>query len=390
MKRFFFAIAAFLPALAFAQNAQPFTIKAKLTNTKGPATAYLVYYLGANSVTDSSTVSNGEFKFDGVVMDPVNASLFVDHQNLGFSKYVAQNFPDGGPSKTADGLFFFLEKGDIVVTGKDSIATAAITGSMVNDDNKDLKAQLKVITDKAQQITLEGQKATAEQQRSAAFQNTMQAKYKVLQNQQKTVLKNFITGHPTSYISLLALSSVSGPTPDVAEIGPLYDLLSDNLKNSEGGKQLKLSIDALRLTAIGAMAPDFTEDDAQGVPVQLSSFRGKYVLIDFWASWCGPCRQENPNVVKIYNKYRGKGFTVLGVSLDRPDGKAAWLAAIKNDGLTWTQVSDLKYWNNLAATLYGVQSIPQNFLIDPQGKIVAKGLRGDDLDSTLEKLLGKI
>jgi peroxiredoxin len=390
MKRFFFAIAAFLPALAFAQNAQPFTIKAKLTNIKGPATAYMVYYLGANSITDSSTVSNGEFKFDGVVMDPVNASLFVDHQNLGFSKYIAQNFPDGGPSKTADGLSFFLEKGDIVVTGKDSITTADITGSMVNDDNKDLKAQLKVITDKAKQITLEGQKAAAEQQRSAAFQNAMQAKYKVLQNQQKTVLKNFITSHPTSYISLLALSSVSGPTPNVAEIGPLYDLLSDDLKKTEGGKQLKLSLDALRLTEIGALAPDFTQDDVNGTPIRLSSFRGKYVLIDFWASWCGPCRQENPNVVKIYNKYKGKGFTVLGVSLDRPDGKAAWLAAIKNDGLTWTQVSDLKYWSNLAATLYGVQSIPQNFLIDPQGKIVAKGLRGDDLDTTLEKLLGKI
>jgi peroxiredoxin len=390
MKRFFLLMAASLPALAFAQNAQPFTIKAKLTDIKGPATAYLVYYLGANSVTDSSTVSNGEFKFDGVVMDPVSASLFIDHKNLGFDKYVAQNFPNGGPSKTADGLSFFLEKGNININGKDSAATADVTGSATNDDNKNLKAQLKVILNKAQQVTLEGQKATTEQQRSAAFQNAMQAKYKVLQDEQKTVLKNFITSHPASYISLLALSSVSGPTPDVAEVGPLFDLLSDDLKKTEGGKQLKLSIDGLRLTSIGAMAPDFIQNDVNGAPVRLSSFRGKYVLIDFWASWCPPCRQENPNVVKIYNKYKGKGFTVLGVSLDKPDGKAAWLAAIKNDGLTWTQVSDLKYWNNLAATLYGVQSIPQNFLIDPQGKIVAKGLRGDDLDNALEKLLGKI
>jgi thiol-disulfide isomerase/thioredoxin len=124
--------------------------------------------------------------------------------------------------------------------------------------------------------------------------------------------------------------------------------------------------------------------------VRLSSFRGKYVLVDFWASWCGPCRQENPNVVKLYNKYKGKGFTILGVSLDKAGDKPAWLAAIKNDGLTWTQVSDLNGWSNLAARLYGVQSIPQNFLIDPQGKIVAKGLRGDDLDAALEKLLGKI
>ena len=390
MKKFLFAIAAFLPAIAFAQNAQPFTIKSKFTNINGPAKAYLVYYLGANNVTDSATIVNGEFKFDGVVMDPVNASLFIDHKNLGFAKYIEQNFPDGGPSKSADGLSFFLEKGNINIAGKDSMATADVVGSPTNDDNKALKSQLKVIIDKAKVIAQEAQKAPAEQQRSAAFQNTMQGKYKTLQAEQKNVLKNFIGTHPASYISLLALSSVSGPSPDVAEVEPLYNQLSADIKNSEGGKQLKMSIDALKLTSIGAVAPDFSQNDVNGKPVQLSSFKGKYVLVDFWASWCGPCRQENPNVVKLFNKYKGKGFTVLGVSLDKPDGKAAWLAAIKSDGLTWTQVSDLKGWSNLAAGLYGVRSIPQNFLIDPQGKIVAKDLRGDDLDIALEKLLGKI
>jgi peroxiredoxin len=146
----------------------------------------------------------------------------------------------------------------------------------------------------------------------------------------------------------------------------------------------------LKITAIGSIAPDFIQNDVNGKPVQLSSFRGKYVLIDFWASWCGPCRQENPNVVRTYHKYKNKNFTVLGVSLDKETAKGAWLAAIKSDGLEWTQVSDLKFWNNMAATLYGVHSIPQNFLIDPQGKIVAKGLRGDDLDDKLQELLGKI
>jgi hypothetical protein len=190
----------------------------------------LVYYLGANSVTDSASIVNGEFKFDGVVMDPVMASLFIDHKNVGFAKYIEQNFPDGGPSKTADGLSFFLEKGNLTITGKDSIANADIAGSAINDDNKNLKAQLKVIIDKAQKIREEGSKASAEQQRSAAFQNATQAKYTVLQQEQKTVLKNFITTHPASYISLLALSSVSGPTPDVADVEPLYNLLSADLK----------------------------------------------------------------------------------------------------------------------------------------------------------------
>jgi peroxiredoxin len=133
------------------------------------------------------------------------------------------------------------------------------------------------------------------------------------------------------------------------------------------------------------MAPDFTMNDTTGNPVSLSSFRGKYVLVDFWASWCGPCRAENPNVVKAYNEYKGKNFTILGVSLDKT--KDAWEKAIKDDHLAWNQVSDLQYWDNAAAKLYGVQAIPANFLIGPDGKIVAKNLRGDALENELSKIL---
>ncbi|MFD0794671.1 redoxin domain-containing protein [Mucilaginibacter litoreus] len=390
MKKVLASILAILPAVVFAQTAKDFTLNGKLTKAPASAKVYLVYTVGSNNITDSANVVNGGFTFTGAVADPVMASLFMDSKNLGFAKYIDQNFPDGGPSKTADGLTFFLEKGNMNIAAADSISKADITGSTLNAENKALKAQLQTITDKAKQISLEAQKATAEQQRSAAFQNNMQAKYKALQAEQKMVFKNFINTHPNSYLSLLALSSYAGPSPDVNELEPLYNILSADLKNSEGGKQMKTGIDALKITAIGAIAPDFTQNDINGKPVTLSSFKGKYVLLDFWASWCPPCRQENPNVVKLYNKYRGKNFTVLGVSLDKVDGKAAWLAAIKSDGLTWTQVSDLQYWNNMAARLYNVQSIPQNFLIDPQGKIVAKNLRGDDLDAKLEELLGKI
>jgi peroxiredoxin len=136
---------------------------------------------------------------------------------------------------------------------------------------------------------------------------------------------------------------------------------------------------------IGQEAPDFTLPDVDGKPVSLSSFRGKYVLVDFWASWCGPCRQENPNIVATYNQFKDKNFTILGVSLDQD--KKAWLKAINDDGLTWKQISDLKFWNSEAATLYQVQAIPFNVLVDPQGKVIAKELRGSDLRNKLTEVL---
>jgi peroxiredoxin len=135
----------------------------------------------------------------------------------------------------------------------------------------------------------------------------------------------------------------------------------------------------------GAMAPDFTMNDLDGKPFSLSQLKGKYVLVDFWASWCGPCRGENPNVVAAYNKFKNKNFTILGVSLD--ENKQKWLDAIKADGLEWKHISDLKQWSSAAVPLYGFDGIPYNVLIDPTGKIIATELRGDALIRTLEEIL---
>lgn len=379
MKKIIAYAISILPVAAFAQQVQTFTIKGKIGSYNKPAEVYLAYRLGANKQIDSAQITNGSFQFTGKILNPTGASLLLDHTGAGIAH----------PDSAADVLPLYIEPGQINITGTDSAATAKITGSKINDDNQKLTAMLSPIMSKAKDLAEEQKTASPAQRNSAEYQNQMEQRYKELQMEQKAALKLFIQQNPDSYLSLLALYSVGGPSPDPEELDSLYAGLSPAIKATEQAKMFKTSLDGLRKTAVGAVAPDFTENDVNGKPVKLSSFRGKYVLLDFWASWCPPCRQENPNVVKAYNRFKEKNFTILSVSLDKAGDKAAWEAAIKNDGLTWTQVSDLKFWDNSAAVLYQVTSIPSNFLIDPSGKIIARDLRGQDLENTLEAVLSK-
>lgn len=364
------------PIVTSAQQA--YTIKGSVSSIKEPVKAFLTYKVNGERKIDSTIMKNGKFVFRGTVGAPKEAHIIVNHSNLP---------PDPTTRHQDDILPFLIEDRTITIAAKDSIRKAVITGSPVNDDNAKINALLKPYYDKYGLLNDEFKAQTLEKQRDSAYISSLDRRANDIQAEIIAVKMKYVKANPGKYMALMAFNSTLPPEFDAITAEKNFNELDPAIRKSDLGVELQERIAKVKKTQEGAIAPDFTQLDVNGKAVKLSDFRGKYVLLDFWASWCGPCRRENPNVVKAYNAYKDKGFTVLGVSLDKSGDRDKWLAAIEKDGLTWTQVTDLKAWENEAAKLYEVNAIPMNFLIDPHGKIIGKYLRGAALEEMLHKVL---
>jgi len=368
----------FIPALGFSQSFR-YTVKGKVGTYSSPAKIFLTHaFPGKSMVIDSARIENGKFEFKGTLAMPVNATLILKESS---AKIILSKVSDENQ------LQLYLEPGTIIINGTTSLSSSKVTGGKLNTDYAQYIKGIMPVVDNLKSVLKSfsiDHKITGEQ---------ANLKIDSLMPLYDRSHENFINKHLNSEVSIYVLESYIANDKNLVEASNLFDKLADKVKESDRAHDLeetltkkKKAFYGKKPTDIGDPAPNFEQPDVSGNKVALSHFRGKYLFLDFWASWCKPCRAENPNIIKGYQKYKDKGLEIMSVSLDGMAQKQAWINAIKADGLTWVQVSDLKAWENTAALIYGVKAIPENYLIDPNGKIIAKNLRGEELLTKLSEI----
>jgi peroxiredoxin len=342
-----------------------FTITVHMEGFTAPL-VFMNYGTFNTSKLDSAVVHNGDFVFTGSVAEPVQAMIFTKNYQLRFD--------------------LFIENTKITVKGNiDAQDKLVVTGSPVV---MEFDALNRAVLDNRQAAygiyqKLDSVRKLNDTVSVARFQAAFDKQYK----NEQVIKTEFIRTHPKSYISSKELLLyINGA--NLEEGTKLYNALDEKIRNSIQGKEIADRIAILNSTMEGKPALGFTQTDIKGGSVSLADYKGKYVLIEFWASWCGPCRAESPNLLKNYLVFKNKGLNVLSISLD--NNADYWKKAIEKDGMPWTQVSDLKGWNNEVAKLYGIRAIPANFLIGPDGKIIARDLRGEILHKKLSEVFGPV
>jgi peroxiredoxin len=349
-----------------------FTIYGKVKNND-PDKVFIQYQTIDGLKIDSTTIVNGDFEFSGSINGPTFASIwFTYSKSASFSTDSKRQYTN-----------IFLDSGVINITKEDK--STKVEGSIANDLYTAFIIKLKPILAKSDSL-YRIQRKYLETGDSLGLRQ-IETEVSEVEKELRGANRSEFLRDPSSPIAvyLLNIYTYVGWETDAEDFDTLFSKLPEKSRGTLAGRELEAKLNTFLRTRIGAIATDFIQKDTAGKSVSLSSYRGKFLLIDFWASWCGPCRKENPNYVSAYLKYKRKGFEILGVSLD--ENRKLWIKAINDDKLTWTHVSDLNSWQNAVAQLYGIRAVPRNFLLDRSGKIIAKDLRGPDLELFLDKVM---
>lgn len=370
-KRVLAVAACLIFTASFAQKKTEKTFSYKIDGTIRNFTGKKVYVhhvWNDKNITDSATVKDEKFSFNLKAVEPAMHWVTLSREVSAQPNFFF--FSDNAPIKLnliADSLNFSTALG-----GPNQAVYDEYRGMI----NRLVQEQQKMQSDYM----------AASQKGDGQAMQAIQQEFQGLNARYMAGLKEFIRNHSKSEMSAHILTSdLSNENIPIENLIEALDLIDPSLSNNSHVLATRKKVDMLRGSMVGYPANNFTQSTPEGKSVKLSDYKGKYVLIDFWASWCKPCRMENPNVVAAYNRFKDKGFTVLGVSMD--SNREAWVNAIRADNLTWQHVSDLKGWGNEVGIMYGVKGIPQNFLVDKEGKIVAKNLRGAELDEKLAEII---